>query len=677
MKPRRMAAAVLLAVVVGGAHAKERERVTHIAISPASILESNIPDVASYLGPQGLELRLTNAAPAGAACFWMRYRATVPAAGRYRVRVRTARSQRARSAFSCALDGGALSELMHVRRVGEAVAWRESPEPVALTAGVHTVEFRFCPEQRVRVMNRVTEPYEGHSVLIAEIELASAGAEVAPVTRAAATDGFQLRDGDRVVFLGDSITDEDLFPTHVARLVSQAFPDRHVEFLNSGIALNRAVDVLARLEQDILPLKPDWVVLCVGVNDAMQFAPPDYELQLDLILARLCGAGVRVLCVTPTGFHEERFPSTGQFVHTRDRMRAVDRTAAHESEVVRRLAAAHGCLAADALGALTRSDLPRERLMANQWHPNAEGSRLVALVLLRAWGFAAADATRSGNALDAEYQRILEQVPAMSYPRFACASQKLAPLTGRLVAVSSFTGNAVYLLDRDDGKLRAVVPVGHHPGGMAWSPKRQELYVACEGPGRVDVIDLHTSDRIASIALDDDHYPTSLALAPDGKTAWVGSYYGSCVTELDLAGRRSKRTIPVGAFVQSVAIAPDGARLLAGTSQGIVVIDLAAGSVGVRLPVDFVGAFVPLPGGDVGAVETVFWQMHVMRADTFQPKAVAAPPFASRGLALDAGTGELWAGDWRRHKLVRVDRDGVGREFAEVEFPFGVCLLDL
>lgn len=661
------------------AHGKEVERVTPIGIPPASIRESNIPNVATYLGPQGLDLRLTNATPADAACFWIRYRVTVPAAGRYRVRVRTARSQRARSAFSCLLDGGAPSELVHVRRVGEAVAWRESPEPVVLTVGEHTLEFRFSPEQRVRVMNRVTEPFEAHAALFSEIELAWVGAERPQPAPPPAPGRFQLRDGDRVVFLGDSITDEDLYPAHVARLVNLAFPDRRVEFFNSGIALNRAVDVLARLDQDVLPLKPDWVVLCIGVNDAMQVAPTDYERQVDLILTRLCAAGLRVLCVTPTGFHEERFPSTGQFVHTRDRMRAVDHTAAHAAEVLLRLAAEHGCLAADALGALTRSDLPRERLMANQWHPNAEGGRLVALALLQAWGFVAADAARSGDARDVAYRRLLDHVSAVAYPRFECPAQKLSPLTGRLMAVSSFTRNAVYLFGRDGrdhGKLRAVVPVGHHPGGMVFNPARSELYVACEGPGRVDVIDLRTSACVASIALDDDDYPTSLALAPDGMTAWVGSYYGSCVTELDLVGRRSGRTIPVGAFVQSVMLTADGARLLAGTSQGIVAIDLAAGVVAERLPVDFVGAFVPLPGGDVGAVETVFWQMHVLSAGNLQPKSVAAPPFASRGLAHDPASGTWWAGDWQRDRLVTVGPDGRTKDVAEVDFPFGVCLID-
>ncbi len=80
------------------------------------------------------------------------------------------------------------------------------------------------------------------------------------------------------LFQGDSITDAfrpqsaDLkylgqgYATMTAGLLHQKFPGRF-EFLNRGVSGNRIVDLYARIKQDVINLKPDYMSVLIGVND--------------------------------------------------------------------------------------------------------------------------------------------------------------------------------------------------------------------------------------------------------------------------------------------------------------------------------------------------------------------------------------------------------------------------
>jgi len=52
----------------------------------------------------------------------------------------------------------------------------------------------------------------------------------------AAQPAFHLTDGDRVVFYGDSITDQRLYTTFVETYVRTRFPNLNVKFTHSGWA---------------------------------------------------------------------------------------------------------------------------------------------------------------------------------------------------------------------------------------------------------------------------------------------------------------------------------------------------------------------------------------------------------------------------------------------------------
>ncbi|MEN6314819.1 MAG: SGNH/GDSL hydrolase family protein [Clostridiaceae bacterium] len=87
-----------------------------------------------------------------------------------------------------------------------------------------------------------------------------------------------FKSNDIVLFQGDSITDagrsrEDDsllgngYPMMIRAWYSSRFIEDHAVFLNRGISGNRVKDLLIRLENDFIDLKPTWVSILIGVND--------------------------------------------------------------------------------------------------------------------------------------------------------------------------------------------------------------------------------------------------------------------------------------------------------------------------------------------------------------------------------------------------------------------------
>ena len=80
-------------------------------------------------------------------------------------------------------------------------------------------------------------------------------------------DEFALRDGDTVVFLGDSITAAQTYGKIVENYTLLRYPDRKVRFVNAGVGGDTAAGGLKRLERDVLVHKPTVVTVAYGIND--------------------------------------------------------------------------------------------------------------------------------------------------------------------------------------------------------------------------------------------------------------------------------------------------------------------------------------------------------------------------------------------------------------------------
>src|SRR5947209_4663112 len=94
---------------------------------------------------------------------------------------------------------------------------------------------------------------------------------LAPVAQA--QGNFYLRNGDRLVFYGDSITDQRLYTTDVEAYVVTRFPRMNVTFIHSGVGGDRvtgggAGPIDVRIDRDILAYKPTVLTIMLGMNDA-------------------------------------------------------------------------------------------------------------------------------------------------------------------------------------------------------------------------------------------------------------------------------------------------------------------------------------------------------------------------------------------------------------------------
>jgi lysophospholipase L1-like esterase len=78
---------------------------------------------------------------------------------------------------------------------------------------------------------------------------------------------FALRDGETVVFLGDSITAARGYTKIVEHYTLMRFPQRNVRFVNAGQGGDTASGCLQRLERDVFANGATVVTVAFGVND--------------------------------------------------------------------------------------------------------------------------------------------------------------------------------------------------------------------------------------------------------------------------------------------------------------------------------------------------------------------------------------------------------------------------
>ena len=83
----------------------------------------------------------------------------------------------------------------------------------------------------------------------------------------AAESDFALRDGDTVVFLGDSITAARGYTKIVELYTLMRYPDRKVRFWNAGKGGDTASGAVERLERDVFAHGATVVTVAFGVND--------------------------------------------------------------------------------------------------------------------------------------------------------------------------------------------------------------------------------------------------------------------------------------------------------------------------------------------------------------------------------------------------------------------------
>jgi DNA-binding beta-propeller fold protein YncE len=140
---------------------------------------------------------------------------------------------------------------------------------------------------------------------------------------------------------------------------------------------------------------------------------------------------------------------------------------------------------------------------------------------------------------------------------------------GRWAVVSNYgdgraPGHTLTLLDLSRGVVARTVELAphHRPHGLAWSPDGRWVLVTVEADRAVLLVDAEVWAVRHAIPTGQE---TShmVAVAPDGRRAYVGNIGGGSVSMLDVRRGRLLRVAQTGAGTEGVAVAPDGGQVWA------------------------------------------------------------------------------------------------------------------
>lgn len=140
---------------------------------------------------------------------------------------------------------------------------------------------------------------------------------LALAVRADEADAPALKKGERIVLLGDSITQGGGGANGYVTLLKKAMDEKHkelgIEVINAGISGNKVPDLQRRLQKDVLDKKPTLVVIYIGINDvwhgqsdpAKGTTPEKFEAGLKDIIGKIKETGSRVVLCTPSVIGEK------------------------------------------------------------------------------------------------------------------------------------------------------------------------------------------------------------------------------------------------------------------------------------------------------------------------------------------------------------------------------------
>jgi lysophospholipase L1-like esterase len=134
-----------------------------------------------------------------------------------------------------------------------------------------------------------------------------------------------LKKGEKIVFLGDSITQQgdsiiekdETKITGYVRLLRDTLGLKHkdigAEVIGAGISGNKVPDLQRRVDKDVIAKKPTLVFIYIGINDvwhgekdpARGTSPEKYEEGLKEVVKKITEAGARVVLCTPSVIGEK------------------------------------------------------------------------------------------------------------------------------------------------------------------------------------------------------------------------------------------------------------------------------------------------------------------------------------------------------------------------------------
>lgn len=206
-----------------------------------------------------------------------------------------------------------------------------------------------------------------------------------------------LHNGDRVVFYGDSITDQRLYSFDTEAFIRTRLPRLNVSFVHSGWGGDRVSgggggDIEARLTRDVLAYKPTMVTIMLGMNDG-NYSPFNqktydtftrgYEHIVDRL--RREDQGVRFTLIQPSPYDDAtRAPSFEGGYNS---------VLLKFSDFIKDFGTRAGCIVSDfntpvvemLKAANAKDPALAPRIILDRVHPGDAGHLIMAEALLKSW----------------------------------------------------------------------------------------------------------------------------------------------------------------------------------------------------------------------------------------------------------------------------------------------------
>jgi lysophospholipase L1-like esterase len=141
----------------------------------------------------------------------------------------------------------------------------------------------------------------------------------APLAAPAAPRSMLLRDGQKVLLIGDSITNAGGYVQYVDAFLRTRFPDSRFTLINLGLPSETVTglsepdhpfprpNVHERLDRALARVKPDVVVACYGMNDGIYYPFAEerfvqYQQGIRKVVEKAKAAGASIILMTPPPF---------------------------------------------------------------------------------------------------------------------------------------------------------------------------------------------------------------------------------------------------------------------------------------------------------------------------------------------------------------------------------------
>lgn len=242
--------------------------------------------------------------------------------------------------------------------------------------------------------------FAAHSAVSAQVPKPAPAPAPAKSTAPAITKGLQLKDGDRFIFIGDSITHQCLYTQFVENFFYTRYPQLRLHFRNAGISGDRAQDALNRFDEDIAAFKPTIATILLGMNDGSykDFDKPTFDTYakgMTELLDKLEALKCRIIIMSPTMFDHQawdiRILEKPEYAKGRI-VTGYNAVLAYYGKWLQEVARERGHLFVDLFSPLNNYTVQERRkdknftLIADAIHPGSDGQFIMAHSLLQQVG---------------------------------------------------------------------------------------------------------------------------------------------------------------------------------------------------------------------------------------------------------------------------------------------------